>query len=255
MKSILSKKEPEKRLLTRLKTRAGRGRFGKITTRHRGGGVKRLYRQVSFGEEYLNVPAKVIALEYDPYRPAYLALLEYENGKRVYQLAVHELKVGDVVIAAEKAKIQNGNRMRLENIPLGTMVCNIELDPGQGGKIVRSAGASSEMIAQEGKYTQLKMPSKEIRKVLSRCFATIGRISHFEHRFEKKRKAGQTRWEGRRPYVRGKVMSPRAHPHGGGEGKSPIGMPGPKTPWGKPARGEKTRRRKLTNKYIVKRRK
>ncbi len=255
MKSILSKKKPEKRLLKRLQKRAGRAKSGQITVRRRGGGAKKLYRMVDFGQEQINMPAKIIALEYDPYRAARIALLEYENGKKQYCLAINGLKVDDEVVIAEKAKVKDGNRMRLINIPIGTEICNVELRPNQGGKIIRSAGASAIVLAHEGKYAHLKMPSKEIRKVFLQCFATVGRISHSEHQLRKLTKAGQTRLMGRRPQVRGAVMSPTAHPHGGGEGRTPIGMPGPKTPWGKPARGVKTRRNKSTNKYIIERRK
>jgi len=255
MKNLLTKKKPEKKLLLRLRKSAGRARTGKITIRHRGGGVKRLYRIINFGQEKKDQIAKVIALEYDPYRTAFIALLEYPDGQRVYRLAPHDIKIGDEVVIADKAEIKIGNRMKLKNIPIGTQVFNIELSPGKGGQIVRAAGTSAQVLAHEGKYTHLKMPSKEIRKVLSECFATIGQVSHPTHRYEKLKKAGQVRLKGRRPQVRGTVMSPRAHPHGGGEGKTPIGLPYPKTPWGKPARGVKTRKRKWTDKYIIKRRK
>ena len=253
-KRVLTKKKPEKRLLLRLKKRAGRARSGRITVRHRGGGVKRLYRIVSFKQEKKDILAKVIALEYDPYRTAYLMLLEYSDGKRAYRLAPHGIKVGGEVIVSEKAEAKIGNRSKLRNIPIGTDVFNIELKPGKGGQIVRAAGTSALVLSHEAKYTLLKMPSKEIRKVLSQCFATVGQVSHTEHKYEKLRKAGQVRLKGRRPQVRGTVMSPRAHPHGGGEGKTPIGLPYPKTPWGKQAIGGKTRRRKWTDKYIIKKR-
>ncbi len=252
--SPITKHKPEKKLLVRLKKHAGRNSAGKITIRHRGGGAKRLYRLINLGQERIDQPAQVIGIEYDPYRTAYIMLLEYEDGKKAYRIAPKGIKTRESVVVAEKALIKIGNRARLENIPIGTMVFNIELVPEQGGKIVRSAGVSAEVLAHEGKYTNIKMPSKEIRKVHRKCFATIGRVSHFDHRFEKLRKAGQTRWRRRRPQVRGTVMAPNAHPHGGGEGKTPVGMPGPKTPWGKPARGVKTRRRKSTSKYIIKRR-
>jgi len=255
MKKILTKEKPEKKLLLRLKKRAGRSKSGRITVRHRGGGVKRLYRIVDFGQKKKDIPAKVIALEYDPYRTAYLMLLEYEDGKKCYRLAPHDIKVGDKVKISETTEIKIGNRLKLKNIPVGTEVFNVELKPGRGGQIVKAAGTAAQVLAHEQKYTHLKMPSKEVRKVLSECFATIGRVSHPEHRYKKLKKAGQTRLKGRRPQVRGTVMSPRAHPHGGGEGKTPIGLPHPKTPWGKPARGVKTRKRKSTDKYIIKRRK
>ncbi|MBL7156251.1 MAG: 50S ribosomal protein L2 [Candidatus Pacebacteria bacterium] len=255
MKKIFTKKEPEKRLLIRIKRRAGRAKSGRITVRHQGGGAKRLYRIIDFGQKRKDEQAKVIAIEYDPYRTSYLILLEYPDGKKVYRLALDQIKVGDSIVIAEKAENKIGNRMKLINIPLGVMVCNVEMIPEKGGKIVRSAGASALILSHEGKYTHLKMPSKEIRKILSQCYATIGQISNTEHRYKKLRKAGQTRLMGKRPQVRGTVMSPRAHPHGGGEGKTPIGMPAPKTPWGKPARGVKTRRNKSTNKYIIQTRK
>ena len=255
MKSVLTNKRPEKKLLMRLKKKSGRNNAGRITVRHRGGGAKRFYRKISFGQKKIDNTAKIIALEYDPYRTAFLMLLEYPDAEKAYRLAPQGIKIQDTILIAEKTEIKPGNRLKLKNIQIGIQIYNIELIPGNGGKIVRSAGTSAEVLAHEGKYTHLKMPSKEIRKVLSECFATIGQVSHSEHKYKKLRKAGQTRLKGRRPQVRGTVMSPRAHPHGGGEGKTPIGMPGPKTPWGKPARGVKTRRRKSTNKYIISRRK
>lgn len=254
-KKILTKKKPEKRLLLYLKRRAGRAKSGRVTIRHRGGGAKRLYRLVDFGQEKINKPGKVIALEYDPYRTAYLILLEYPDGSKAYQLAPTDIKIGDDVIISEKTKVKTGNRMKLKNIPIGTFVYNIEITPEKGGQIVRSAGTNAQILTHDEKYTHLKMPSKETRKILSECYATIGQISRPEHRYQKLRKAGQTRLKGRRPQVRGTVMSPRSHPHGGGEGKTPIGLKYPKTPWGKHALGVKTRKRKWTDKYIIKRRK
>lgn len=238
-----------------LKKRAGRGAEGRITVRHRGGGAKRLYRIIDFGQGKLNTPAKVIALEYDPYRTAYLILLEYSDGKRSYQIAPQEIKIGDEVVCQEETEIRPGNRMKLKNIPVGTQVYNIELEPGKGGKIVRSAGTSAKVLAQDFPFAQLEMPSKEIRKISQECFASIGQVSHPEKRFETIRKAGRRRLKGWRPTVRGSAMTPPSHPHGGGEGKAPIGAKRPKTPWGKPALGVKTRRRKWTDKYIIKRRK
>ncbi len=252
---ILTKKEPEKRLLLRLKKRAGRARSGRITVRHKGGGAKRLYRIIDFRQEKLNIKGRVIALEYDPYRTAFIALIEYEDGDRRYQIAPQDLKVGDEIICSEKAEVKVGNRMKLKNIPVGTLVYNIELEPGQGGKMVRGAGTSAKVLAHEGKYTHLEMPSKEIRKVLQECFASVGAVSRPEHIYVKLGKAGRARWKGRRPTVRGTAMIPPAHPHGGGEGKAPIGLKHPKTPWGKPAKGVKTRKRKWTDKYIIQRRK
>lgn len=251
---LLTKKKPEKRLLKYLKKRAGRARSGRITVRHRGGGAKRLYRIVDFGQEKLGIPAKVIALEYDPNRTAFLMLLEYSDGEKRYQLAPHEIKIGDEIICDEKAEIKIGNRMKLKNIPIGTMVYNVEIQPGKGGKLIRSAGTSAKVLAQEGNFTHLEMPSKEIRKISQECFATIGQVSHPEKRFEKIGKAGRKRLKGWRPAVRGSAMVPPDHPHGGGEGKAPIGLKYPKTPWGKPALGVKTRKRKWTDKLIIKRR-
>ena len=254
-KNILAKKEPEKRLLLALKKKAGRGAFGRITVRHRGRGAKRLYRILEFGEEKINIPGKVIALEYDPNRTAYLALIEYQDKDKRYVLAPHGLNMGDEMICAEKAEIKIGNRMKLKNIPVGTQVFNIELEPGKGGKIVRGAGTSAKILAQEGNFTHLEMPSKEIRKVFSECFASIGQVSHPEKRYEKIGKAGRKRLKGWRPTVRGAAMNPPDHPHGGGQGKSPIGLAHPKTPWGKPARGVRTRKKKWTDKMIIKRKK
>lgn len=252
---ILTKKEPEKKLLKFLKKRAGRAKSGRITVRHRGGGVKRLYRVLDFGQEKLGIPGKVIALEYDPNRTAYIALVEYQDGEKKYILAAKDLKVGDEIVCQEKGEIKTGNRMKLKNIPVGSQVYNIELEPGKGGKIVRSAGTSAKVLAQEPPYTHLEMPSKEIRKIPQECFASIGQVSHPEKRFEKIGKAGRKRLKGWRPTVRGTAMIPAAHPHGGGEGKAPIGLKHPKTPSGKPALGVKTRKRRWTDKYIIKRRK
>ncbi len=252
--TILTKKEPEKKLLLPLKKKAGRNFSGKITIRHRGGGVKRLYRLIDFGQEKLGQKGKVVALEYDPNRTAYIALIEYEDGEKRYILAAKDLKVGDEIICQEAAEIKIGNRMKLINVPIGIQVYNIELEPGKGGKIVRSAGTSAKVISQEPPYTHLELPSKEIRKVSQQCFASIGQVSHPEKRFEIIGKAGRRRLKGWRPTVRGGAMIPPAHPHGGGEGKTPIGLKYPKTPWGKPARGVKTRKKKWTDKYIIKRR-
>jgi large subunit ribosomal protein L2 len=254
-KELLTKKEPEKKLLLPLKKKAGRNFSGKITVRHRGGGVKRLYRVVDFGEEKLGIPGKVIALEYDPNRTAFLALVEYQDGEKRYILAPDGLKVGDEIICAENAEIKIGNRLKLKNIPVGTQVYNIELIPGRGGKIVRAAGTSAKVVAQEEKYTQLQLPSKEIRRVSNECFASIGQVSNPGHIFEDIGKAGRRRLKGWRPAVRGSAMNPCDHPHGGGEGKTPIGLKYPKTPWGKPAKGIKTRKKKWTDKLIIKRRK
>ena len=252
---ILTKKEPEKKLLITLKQRAGRARSGRITVRHRGGGVKKMYRIVDFGQEKIDVPAKVIALEYDPYRTAFLALLEYQDKEKRYRLAPNGIKVGDEIICAERAEIKIGNRMKVKNIPIGTLIFNIELFPSKGGKIIRSAGTAAKVLAQEGQYTNLEMPSGEIRRVFQDCYATIGTVSHGEWRYEIIGKAGRVRLKGRRPVVRGTAMNPCDHPHGGGEGRTPIGLKHPKTPWGKPALGVKTRKKKWTDKYIIQRRK
>lgn len=246
-------KKREKKLTTRLKTHAGRSHSGKITVRHRGGGVKRLYRMVEFGQKRKDAPANVISIEYDPFRTAGILLVQYESGEKEYRLAAHGVKPGSSIIISDKAEVKPGNRMRLKNIPIGTPVFNIELVPEQGGKIVRAAGASAQVMGQADKYMHLKMPSKELRKVHVECFATIGRVSNPEHRFEKLNKAGRKRLKGIRPTVRGTAMQ-AGHPHAGGEGKTSIGLKHPKTPWGKIAHGGKTRRRKKTNKYIIKRR-
>lgn len=253
--SGLTKKKPEKKLLVSLKKRAGRGSSGRITTRHKGGGVKKLYRRVDFGQKKLDIPAKVVALEYDPYRPAFIALLEYGDGEKKYIIAPHGLKIGDQIIYGEKTPVSLGNRMRLKNIPEGTMVYNIEVLPEGGGKMVRGAGTGAKILAHDSGSTQLEMPSSEIRKVSEKCFASVGTVSNPEHRYVKLGKAGRVRKMGRRPTVRGSAMVPADHPHGGGEGKAPIGLKYPKTPWGKPARGVKTRKRKTSNKFIIQRRK
>jgi len=254
-KKLLTKKRPEKRLLVSLKKQAGRSSSGRISVRHQGGGVKRLYRMVDFGQEKIDIPAKVIALEYDPYRTAFLALLEYNDGEKRYRIAPLGLKIGDKIICSEKTEIKTGNRLKLKNIPVGTMVYNIELEPGRGGKIVRAAGGAAKILAQEEKYTNLEIPSTEIRKVLRESYATIGTVSHPERRYAIAGKAGISRLKGKRPAVRGSAMNPVDHPHGGGEGRSPIGLKYPKTPWGKHALGIKTRKKKWTDKYIIKRRK
>lgn len=253
MKTVLTKKEPEKKLLVPIKEKAGRGLQGKITVRHRGGRVKRMYRIVDFGQEKLGIKGKVLSIEYDPNRTAFLALVEYEDGEKRYILAPHGIKVGDEIICAEKAEIKIGNRMKLKEIPVGTSVFNIELVPGKGGKLVRAAGTFATVYGQEEKYTILELPSKEIRKVSNECFATIGQVSNPEWGEEPWGKAGSKRLKGWRPSVRGIAMNPVDHPHGGGHGRA-KGMQ-PKTPWGKPARGVKTRKKKWTDKLIIKRRK
>jgi len=254
--SVLTKKEPERSLIFRLPKRAGRAWTGRMTVRHQGGGARKIYRMVDFGQEKLNVPAKVVAIEYDPNRSAFIALLEYQDGQKRYRIAPQGLKPGDSVICADVAEIKIGNRMKLKNIPIGAMVHDVEVEPGRGGKLARGAGTAAKVVAQEVKYTHLEMPSKEVRMFINECFASVGNVSRVEHKYIKLGKAGKSRHMGIRPTVRGSAMNPVDHPHGGGEGRTPIGMPGPRTPWGKPARGVKTRRRKnWTSKYIVKRRK
>jgi large subunit ribosomal protein L2 len=253
--SLLSKKEPEKSLTLPLKKKGGRSSSGRITVRHRAGGVKRLYRIVDFGQEKIDVPGRVSALEYDPNRTAFIALIEYENGKKGYILAPQALKIGDQIITSEKCQVKPGNRMKLKNIPSGQEIYNIEIEPGKGGRLVRSAGTSAKVLSHEGGYTQIKMPSGEIRKIKEECFASIGMVSRPEYRYLKLGKAGRARKKGRKPTVRGSAMNPKDHPHGGGEGRTSIGLKHPKTPQGKPALGVKTRKRKHTDRYIIKRRK
>ncbi len=254
-KKLLTKKKPEKKLLLTLKRKAGRGAGGRITVRHKGGGVKKRYRIVDFDQKKIGTLAKVIAIEYDPYRTSFIILLEYDSGEKRYQIAPQGLTIGDEIICAEMASISTGNRLKLKNIPVGAMIYNVELEPGRGGKLVRGAGTSAKVLAFEKGYCHLEMPSTEIRRVLQECFASIGAVSCPEHRYEVVGKAGRNRRRGIRPTVRGVAMAPPAHPHGGGEGRSSIGMKYPKTPWGKPALGVRTRKRKSTNKYIIKRRK
>ena len=253
---ILTKKEPEKALILAFKKKAGRASSGRITVRHRGGGVKKLYRVVDFGQGKIDIPGKIIALEYDPYRTAFIALVEYKDGEKRYILAPQDLKVGDEIMCAEKTPISPGNRMRLKNIPVGSMVYNIEIEPGRGGKMVKGAGTAAKILAQEAGFTNLQMPSSEIRKVRDNCFASTGMVSNPEHKFVVLGKAGRKRLMGWRPTVRGTAMNPVDHPHGGGEGKTTTGLKYPKTPWGKPARGVKTRKKKRwTNRFILQRRK
>jgi large subunit ribosomal protein L2 len=252
---LLTKKKPEKRLLIALKKKAGRGAGGRISVRHKGGGAKRLYRILDFGEEKINIPAIVIAVEYDPFRSAFICLLEYEDGEKRYRICPQDLKVGDKVICSDQVENKIGNRMKLKNILVGTQVYNIEIEPGKGGKLARGAGTSARVLAQEGKYTHLVFPSSEIKKITKESFASIGQVSFPEHKFIKIGKAGRSRLLRKRPTVRGTAMVPADHPHGGGEGRSPIGLKYPKTPWGKPALGVRTRKKKWTDKFIIQRRK
>lgn len=250
----LTKKRPERSLVVPLPRKAGRNSKGRITVRQRGGGHKRLYRLIDFKRDKAGVPARVTAIEYDPNRSARIALLVYADGAKRYILAPLGLSVGDKVMSGAEAEIRTGNALPLIRIPLGTVVHNVELQPGRGGQIARSAGTAAQLMAKEGDMATLRLPSGEMRKVSINCMATVGQVGNTDHANVTLGKAGRKRWMGRRPEVRGVAMDPSAHPHGGGEGRSPIGMPGPKTPWGKPTLGYKTRRTKLTNKYIVRRR-
>jgi len=252
--SLLTKKAPEKSLLLNWFRNNGRGSSGRITSRHRGGGVKKTYRIVDFGQDKLGITAKVLAFEYDPYRTSFIALLEYADGEKRYILAPQGLKVGDNIVCEEKTELLPGNRLQLKNISVGTQVHNIEIEPGRGGKMVRGAGTAAQIVAQEGKYVHLKMPSSEIRQIPGDCFASVGTLSRGEHMYIKLGKAGASRFRGKRPHVRGSAMNPCDHPHGHGGGRTGRGMANPKTPWGKPARGVKTRKRSWTNKYIIQRR-
>lgn len=250
----ITKGKPEKSLLAPLKKKGGRNSQGRITVRHRGGGAKRQLRSIDFKRNKIGVPGKVATIEYDPNRSARIALIYYADGDKRYILAPTALKVGDIIKSGSDAEIKPGNAMPLKLIPGGTLIHNIELQPGKGAQLVRSAGMAARIIAKEGKYALVRLPSGEVRRVLSECSATIGQVGNVEHQGIKIGKAGRNRWLGRRPAVRGSAMTPRDHPHGGGEGRSPIGMPGPKTPWGKPALGYRTRKRKPSDKLIVKRR-
>ncbi|GAB4529502.1 MAG: 50S ribosomal protein L2 [Anaerolineae bacterium] len=245
---------PERRLLKPLKKSGGRNYRGKITVRRRGGGHKRRYRLIDFKRDKFGLPARVASIEYDPNRSARIALLVYADGEKRYIIAPMGLMVGDVVASGPDADIRVGNALPIHRIPLGTLIHNIELQPGRGGQLVRSAGTSAQLMAKEGPYAQVRLPSGEVRMINQNCLATIGQVGNVDHGNISLGKAGRKRWLGRRPSVRGSAMDPASHPHGGGEGRAPIGMPGPKTPWGKPTLGYKTRRSKLSDKYIVRRR-
>lgn len=246
-------KAPEKSLLAAYKKKAGRS-GGKISVRHHGGGHKRRYRVVDFRQDKLGIPGRIAHLEKDPNRSALIALVHYADGEKRYVLATNGMKQGQTVISAENAPIENGNRLLLKNIPIGTIICNIEMQVGKGGQIVRSAGSLATLMALDGPMAQVKLSSGEIRMISKECFATLGQVSNFEHSAERIGKAGRARHLNHRPTVRGTAMNPVDHPHGGGEGRQPLGMH-PKTPWGKPALGKKTRKRKkASNKYIIKRR-
>lgn len=246
--------KPERSLLAPLSKKSGRNNRGRVTVRHRGGGHKRRYRIIDFRRDNFGVTGRVETVEYDPNRSARIALVVYADGERRYILAPVGLKPGDEVMSGPDADIRPGNALPIRNIPLGTVIHNIEIYPGRGGQMVRSAGNSAQLLAKEGTMAQVRLPSGEVRYVDMNCLATVGQVSNPDHGNLNMGKAGRKRWQGRRPSVRGVAMDPDSHPHGGGEGRSPIGMPGPKTPWGKPALGKKTRRNKRTTKFIVRRR-
>ena len=253
--SELSKVAPERSLLEPLKNKSGRNNYGRITVRHRGGANRRKYRVIDFKRSKFDIPAEVVSLEYDPNRSAHIALIKYEDGVKSYILAPAGLKVGDKVMAGPDADIKPGNALPLVNIPTGTVIHNVELYPGRGGQLARAAGNAAQLMAKEGEYALLRLPSGELRKVPATSMATVGQVGNLDHENVKIGNAGRKRHMGWRPTVRGSVMNPNDHPHGGGEGKSPIGRPGPVTPWGKPALGYKTRnKKKASNKMIVRRR-
>lgn len=253
--SEITRSEPEKSLTVSVSRPKGRNNRGVITCRHRGGGHKRLYRIIDFRRNKLNVPAKVASVEYDPNRNARIALLHYQDGEKRYILHPANLAVGSTVTAGPDAPLEVGNALPLYKVPLGTLVHNVELQPGKGGQIVRAAGTSAQVVAKEGDYVTLKLPSTEVRMVRRECYATLGQVGNIDARNITLGKAGRKRWQGRRPEVRGSVMNPVDHPHGGGEGRAPIGRSGPVTPWGKPALGYKTRKKKkASNALIVRRR-
>ena len=249
----ITRSTPEKSLLQPLNKTGGRSR-GRISVRHRGGGHKRRYRVIDFKRDKVGIPARVASIEYDPNRTARIALLHYADGEKRYIVAPIGLTVGDSVESGSGSEIQNGNAMPIMEIPLGSVIHNIELSRGKGGQIARSAGTAARLLAKEGEYAQVRLPSGEVRRVRVENFATLGQVGNVDSANVKIGKAGRKRWMGRRPTVRGSAMDPGSHPHGGGEGKAPIGMPGPKTPWGKPALGYRTRRNKSTDKFIVRRR-
>jgi len=250
----ITKTKPERSLIVPLRKSGGRNAYGRVTVRHRGGGHRRYIRIVDFKRDKRGIPARVAAIEYDPNRTARLALLFYADGEKRYIIAPLGLKVGDTVLSGPDAEIRPGNSLPISNIPVGTMIHNIELKEGRGGQMVRSAGAAAQLLAKEGDYAQVRLPSGEVRLVRQACYATIGQVGNVDHGNVKLGKAGRKRHMGMRPTVRGSAMTPRDHPHGGGEGRQPIGLPGPKSPWGKPTLGYKTRRNKSTDKYIVRHR-
>ncbi len=250
----ITRSEPERTLTVSLRRHGGRNAYGRVTVHHRGGGHRRLMRVLDFRREKYGIPARVAAIEYDPNRTARLALLHYADGEKRYILAPADLRVGDTLMSGPNAEIRSGNCLPIANIPVGTLIHSIELKAGRGGQIVRSAGGSAQLLGKEGDFAQVRLPSGEVRLVRQVCYATVGTIGNVDHSNVKLGKAGRKRHKGIRPTVRGSAMSPRDHPHGGGEGRQPVGLPGPKSPWGKPTLGYKTRRNKKTNQYIVRRR-
>jgi large subunit ribosomal protein L2 len=250
----ITKSTPERSLVVLRRKFSGRNSYGRVTVRHRGGGNRQFVRIVDFKRDKLGIPAKVTAIEYDPIRTARLALLTYADGEKRYIIAPLGLKVGETVVSGSSVDIRVGNCLPIANIPVGTMIHNIELKEGRGGQLVRAAGGAAQLLAKEGDYAQVRMPSGEVRLVRQACYATIGQVGNVDHSNVKLGKAGRKRHMGIRPSVRGTAMSPRDHPHGGGEGRQPVGMPGPKSPWGKPTRGYRTRRNKITDQFIVRRR-
>ena len=251
----VTKGKPEKSLIVPLKKRAGRNNQGRITVRHHGGGAKQMLRTLDFKRDKLGIPGRVAAIEYDPNRTARIALIYYADGEKRYILAPDGLKAGDTIMSGENAEIKPGNTMPLRLMPGGTMIHNIELQKGRGGQLVRSAGTAAQLMAKEGDYVLVRLPSGEMRNIHGDCMATVGQVGNLEHQAIKLGKAGRRRWLGWRPAVRGSAMSPRDHPHGGGEGRTPIGLPGPKSPWGKPTLGHKTRKKnKPSDRFIIKRR-
>lgn len=250
----ITKVKPERSLITPLKKYGGRNTYGRVTVRHRGGGSRRYIRIVDFKRDKKDIPAVVAAIEYDPNRTARLALLNYADGEKRYIIAPVDLKVGDTILSGANCEIQPGNSLPIANIPVGTLVHNIEMKVGRGGQLVRAAGGAAQLLAKEGDFAQIRMPSGEVRLISQNCYATIGQVGNIDHGNIKLGKAGRKRHLGIRPTVRGSAMSPRDHPHGGGEGRQPIGMPSPKSPWGKPTLGAKTRRNKKTDQYIVRHR-
>jgi large subunit ribosomal protein L2 len=250
----ITRSTPEKSLLKTIKKKAGRNNQGRITVRHRGGGAKRRLRIIDFKRDKIGVPGRVASIEYDPNRSARIALINYADGEKRYIISPLGLNVDDIIKSGDNAEMGPGNTMPLSHIPSGTMIHNIEMERGRGGQLVRSAGGSAQLVAKEGEYTLVRLPSGEMRRFRSDCMATIGQVGNVDHQGTSLGKAGRKRWLGIRPTVRGSAMNPNDHPHGGGEGRSPIGLPGPKTPWGKPALGYRTRRPKASDRLIVKRR-